>query len=224
MPSAPNPPFTYATSSGSLSPHPPAASAADSLPRKRGRVGVGAQRVVADPRAAAALSLPKREKRLSSRRKPGSTPLALVRRPCGCRLSPGRRIGSKVGRPAWSDEPSASLRRSVIENPTACANIGARGIILAALVGGDFMALGSQPRWTVRPAAGAQVDIDVGLRDYMLRIYNYMASGLALTGIVAYLFAQYLSANPALAHSPVMFLIMLAPLGLVMWLSFGINR
>ena len=86
------------------------------------------------------------------------------------------------------------------------------------------MALGSQPRWTVRPAAGAQVDIDVGLRDYMLRIYNYMASGLALTGIVAYGFAQYLFANPALARSPVMFVLMLAPLGLVMWLSFGINR
>jgi len=86
------------------------------------------------------------------------------------------------------------------------------------------MALGSQPRWTVRPAVGAQVDIDVGLRDYMLRIYNYMASGLALTGIVAYVFAQYLEANPALARSPVMFLFMLAPLGLVMWLSYGINR
>jgi FtsH-binding integral membrane protein len=86
------------------------------------------------------------------------------------------------------------------------------------------MALGSQPRWTVRPAVGAQVDIDVGLRDYMLRIYNYMASGLALTGIVAYVFAQYLSAHPALAHSPVMYVIMLAPLGLVMWLSYGINR
>jgi FtsH-binding integral membrane protein len=85
------------------------------------------------------------------------------------------------------------------------------------------MALGSQPRWTVRPA-DAQVGIDVGLREYMLRIYNYMASGLALTGIVAYAFAQYLFANPALAHSPVMFLIMLAPLGLVMWLSFGLNR
>ena len=38
------------------------------------------------------------------------------------------------------------------------------------------MALGSQPRWTVRTAA-TQVDLDVGLRDYMLRIYNYMASG-----------------------------------------------
>jgi FtsH-binding integral membrane protein len=84
--------------------------------------------------------------------------------------------------------------------------------------------LGSQPRWTVRPAVGAQVDIDVGLRDYMLRIYNYMASGLALTGIVAYVFAQYLEANPALARSPVMYLFMLAPLGLVMWLSYGINR
>jgi uncharacterized protein len=86
------------------------------------------------------------------------------------------------------------------------------------------MALGSQPRWTVRTAGGPQVGVDVGLRDYMLRIYNYMASGLALTGVVAYLFAQYLQANPALARSPVMFLLMLAPLGLVMWLSFGIER
>ena len=86
------------------------------------------------------------------------------------------------------------------------------------------MALGSQPRWTVRPAVGTQVDVDAGLRDYMLRIYNYMASGLALTGIVAYVFAQYLETHRALAHSPVMFLIILAPLGLVMWLSYGINR
>lgn len=86
------------------------------------------------------------------------------------------------------------------------------------------MALGSQPRWTVRPAVGqVQADIDVGLRDYMLRIYNYMASGLALTGIVAYVFAQsglYAQA----AQTPLIWLIMLAPLGLVMWLSFGIER
>ncbi len=85
------------------------------------------------------------------------------------------------------------------------------------------MALGSQPRWTVRPAVGAQVDIDVGLRDYMLRIYNYMASGLALTGIVAYVFASsglYLS----LARTPLIYLVMLAPFGFVLALSFGINR
>jgi FtsH-binding integral membrane protein len=84
------------------------------------------------------------------------------------------------------------------------------------------MALGSQPRWTVR-TADTRVDIDVGLRDYMLRIYNYMASGLALTGIVAYLFASsglYLE----IARTPLIWLVILAPLGLVLLLSFGINR
>ena len=85
------------------------------------------------------------------------------------------------------------------------------------------MAYGSQPRWTVR-TADAQADLDVGLREYMLRIYNYMASALALTGIVAYVFAGYLETNRALVHSPVMWLIILAPFGLVMLLSFGINR
>jgi FtsH-binding integral membrane protein len=84
------------------------------------------------------------------------------------------------------------------------------------------MAIGSQPRWTVQ-SADTQVGIDAGLREYMLRIYNYMASALALTGIVAYVFANsgmYLS----VARTPLIWLIMLAPLGLVMVLSFGINR
>ncbi len=85
------------------------------------------------------------------------------------------------------------------------------------------MALGSQPRWTVQPAAGTRADIDVGLRDYMLRIYNYMASGLALTGIVAYV-AAYSGFYAQIAHTPLIWLVMLAPLGLVMWLSFGIER
>ena len=85
------------------------------------------------------------------------------------------------------------------------------------------MALGSQPRWTVQPAVGAQVDIDVGLRDYMLRIYNYMASGLALTGIVAYVFAQS-GMYAAIAHTQLIWVVMLAPLGIVMWMSYGINR
>ncbi|HEU0216257.1 MAG TPA: Bax inhibitor-1/YccA family protein [Stellaceae bacterium] len=84
------------------------------------------------------------------------------------------------------------------------------------------MAYGSQPRWTDRSAI-PQVDIDVGLRDYMLRIYNYMASALALTGIVAYVFAQS-GMFMAIAHTPLIWVVMLAPLGLVMLLSFGINR
>jgi FtsH-binding integral membrane protein len=85
------------------------------------------------------------------------------------------------------------------------------------------MALGSQPRWTVQNAAAAPADLDVGLRNYMLRIYNYMASGLALTGIVAYVFASsgiYLE----IARTPLIYVVMLAPLGLVMLLSFGINK
>jgi uncharacterized protein len=84
------------------------------------------------------------------------------------------------------------------------------------------MALGSQPRWTVR-SAPAEVAIDVGLRQYMLRIYNYMASGLALTGIVAYV-AAYSGFYASIARSPVMWLVILAPLGLVMVLSFGVQR
>jgi hypothetical protein len=87
------------------------------------------------------------------------------------------------------------------------------------------MAIGSQPRWTVQ-SADTQVGIDVGLRDYMLRIYNYMASALALTGIVAYAAAAG-GADSFIAHiyrTPVMWLVILAPFGLVMLLSFGINR
>src|SRR5215216_101945 len=86
------------------------------------------------------------------------------------------------------------------------------------------MALGSQPRWTVRPAVGeVRTDIDVGLRDYMLRIYNYMASGLALTGIVAYAFAQS-GLYAQVAATPLIWLIMRAPLGFVLLMSFGLDR
>jgi len=87
------------------------------------------------------------------------------------------------------------------------------------------MAYGSQPRWTERSAA-TQADIDVGLRAYMLRIYNYMASALALTGIVAYVAAAG-GRDSFIAHiynTPLMWVVILAPLGLVMLMSFGINR
>ena len=84
------------------------------------------------------------------------------------------------------------------------------------------MALGSQPRWTVRTADTA-AGIDVGLREYMLRVYNYMASGLALTGIVAYV-AAFSGFYASIAHTPLIWLIILAPLGLVMLMSFGVNR
>ena len=51
---------------------------------------------------------------------------------------------------------------------------------------------------------GARTDVavDEGLRAYMLRVYNYMAAGIALTGIVAYvLFTFSITTDPALAAS-----------------------
>ena len=69
---------------------------------------------------------------------------------------------------------------------------------------------------------------DAGLRSYMLSVYNYMASGVLLTGIVALLFANspYMSLlfSPQGRPSGLGYVVMLAPIGLVMWLSFGINR
>jgi len=70
---------------------------------------------------------------------------------------------------------------------------------------------------------------DVGLRSYMLSVYNYMASGVLLTGIVAMLFANSslinLIVNPATGQAtPLFWVALFAPLGLVFWLSFGINR
>src|SRR5260370_28070021 len=57
----------------------------------------------------------------------------------------------------------------------------------------------------------------------MLRIYNYMASGLALTGIVAYAAAAS-GFYYQIAGTPLLWVVMLAPLGLVFWLSAGIDR
>jgi hypothetical protein len=85
------------------------------------------------------------------------------------------------------------------------------------------MAYGQENRWSVRSATVPQVDIDVGLREYMLRIYNYMASGLALTGIVAYVAANT-GFYASIAHTPLLWVVMLAPLALVFGLSYGINR
>ena len=60
-----------------------------------------------------------------------------------------------------------------------------------------------------------------GLRAYMLSIYNYMALGLGLTGVVALLVVS----SPTLLHAiqPFMLLFVIAPVALVLFLSFKIN-
>jgi FtsH-binding integral membrane protein len=65
--------------------------------------------------------------------------------------------------------------------------------------------------------------IDAGLRAYMQRVYSYMAGGLALTGIVAYVAASS-GFYQAVAATPFIWFVMLAPLGFVLVLSFGIQR
>ena len=64
---------------------------------------------------------------------------------------------------------------------------------------------------------------DAGLRSYMLSVYNYMASGVLLTGIVALLFATSGLAAQVLV-TPLRWLVILAPLGFVMAMSFGLNK
>src|SRR6195256_6491853 len=71
------------------------------------------------------------------------------------------------------------------------------------------------------PWVGAQ--IDAGLRAYMQRVYGYMAGGLAVTGIVAYAAAAS-GFYQAIAATPLIWIVMLAPLGFVLVLSFGIQR
>ncbi|MBH0237926.1 Bax inhibitor-1/YccA family protein [Methylobrevis albus] len=80
-------------------------------------------------------------------------------------------------------------------------------------------------------------EIDAGLRAYMLRVYNYMAIGLALTGIAAYgAFNAAVATDPAtgalgltefgalLYTSPLRWVVMLAPLAAVFFLSFRIEK
>jgi len=79
--------------------------------------------------------------------------------------------------------------------------------------------------------------IDEGLRTYMLKVYNYMASGIFLTGIISLLLFKLsvvmapdgsitglTSVGNALYNSALMWIVMLAPLGVVFYMSFGIRK
>ncbi len=82
-----------------------------------------------------------------------------------------------------------------------------------------------------------QAVIDEGLRAYMLKVYNYMTTGLLLTGLIAYFFGKasivtnelgqiigVTSIGALLFSSPLKWVVMLAPLGFVFYLSAKINK
>src|SRR6476660_9883199 len=93
------------------------------------------------------------------------------------------------------------------------------------------MANWQDPRMTGADAATVGVPRaarDVGLRSYMLSVYNYMASGVLLTGIVALLFAPYargvLINQAGTGMSVLGWVVTLAPLGFVFAMSLGVQR
>ena len=88
-----------------------------------------------------------------------------------------------------------------------------------------------------KAAAKETVVVDEGLRAYMLKVYNYMATGILLTGIVALItFKMSVVTNDsgsivgltqignAIYMSGLKWIVMLAPLGRVFYMSFGINK
>jgi uncharacterized protein len=74
-----------------------------------------------------------------------------------------------------------------------------------------------------RPGSATDVELDLGLRQYMLRVYNFMAGGLLVTGLVAYA-AVTTGFYQQLAGTPLMWVVLLAPLGAVLLLGFRIER
>ncbi|MFV0645430.1 MAG: Bax inhibitor-1/YccA family protein [Sphingomonadaceae bacterium] len=84
---------------------------------------------------------------------------------------------------------------------------------------------GASPQLNGQAVGSTGTVFDAGLRKHMLSIYNYMASGVLLTGIVAMLFANSgMAATLFTGGGLLMWLIMLAPLGFVFAMSFGVNK
>ena len=79
------------------------------------------------------------------------------------------------------------------------------------------MAYRTDPR--LAPARVGVEAIDEGLRSYMLSVFNYMALGLAITGLVAFVVGTTPALYVPIFSSPLKWVVMLAPLGFVFFLS-----
>ena len=85
------------------------------------------------------------------------------------------------------------------------------------------MAFGPDRKY-MTPAQADAAQIDVGLRQYMLKVYNYMAGALALTGLVAFLVASTPAAVQLIFGTPLKWVVMLAPLALVFFMGMRIAQ
>jgi uncharacterized protein len=81
------------------------------------------------------------------------------------------------------------------------------------------------PRLSKMSRAGTDAaQIDQGLRSYMLGIYNMMALGVALTGLIALYIGNNESLLATIYNTPLKWVAMFAPLGVVLVMSFGLNK
>ncbi len=85
------------------------------------------------------------------------------------------------------------------------------------------MAFGPE-RKVMSQAQAQAAAVDVGLRAYMLRVYNYMCVALALSGAVAFFVSTSPTMQQAIFGTPLMWVVFLAPLGLVFFLSARIHK
>lgn len=86
------------------------------------------------------------------------------------------------------------------------------------------MATNADQRYGAAASGVQAAELDQGLRKYMLGVYNYMASGLLVSGIVALLISNSPAAINAIFGSGLAFLFMLAPLGILLVMSFAQNK
>ncbi len=77
-------------------------------------------------------------------------------------------------------------------------------------------------QWS-RTAPVDQAVFDEGLRRHMLRVYNYMALGLVLTGVVAFVVGTTPALYVPIFSTPLKWVVMLAPLAFVLFFSFRIQ-
>jgi FtsH-binding integral membrane protein len=80
-------------------------------------------------------------------------------------------------------------------------------------------------RGSIGTASQSDVAYDEGLRSYMLKVYNYMASGILLTGVGAMLFANSETGRSIMTGGGFLPLaIAFSPLIIVLIMSFGQNK
>jgi FtsH-binding integral membrane protein len=81
------------------------------------------------------------------------------------------------------------------------------------------------PEYSHRTGFGSRSEavFDEGLRQHMLRVYNYMALGLVLTGIIAFTVSSVPALYVPIFSTPLKWVVMLAPLAFVFLFSFRIQ-